>query len=146
MKDAVANVMSEVAEKQAAQKADLNAARARALRRARRAWPLLILVAAAFLISFIYFVPRWNHPFKPPVGAAAMRDARQAILFADGHVILFLTANGRAPASLAETGVNLPGITYRVTPRGYELSAVVEGRRIVFTSGEDRERFLAGQP
>ena len=146
MQDAVASVMNEVKEQRAAIKADVQAARARALRRSRRAWPLMILAASAFIISFVYFVPRWKHPFTPPAGAAAVRDARHAILLADSHVRLFIAENGRPPVTLAETGLTLPGISYRVTPRGYEIAAVVEGRPIVFASGEDRARFRAGQP
>ena len=145
MKDAVAGVMHQVAEQKAAVKADAQAERQKVIQRGRRAWPLLILAVAAFSISLAYGVPRWRHPFKAPTGAAAVRDARHAILFAESQVRRYLDENGRAPRSLAETGVTLPDISYRVTPHGYELSAVVEGRPIVFTSGDDPARFRAGQ-
>ena len=144
MKDAVANVMHQVAEQKAATKADAQAERERALRRGRRAWPLFILAAFGFAVALAYGVPRWRHPFKPPTGAAAERDARSGILFAESQVARYLAENGRPPASLQETGVQLTGIVYRVTPRGYELSTTVEGRTIVFASGEDRARFRAG--
>ncbi len=144
MQDAVANVMQQVAEEKAARRADVQAEKEKAVRRSRRAWPLLILAGFGFVISLVYFVPRWQHPFKPPAGAAAVRDARQAILFADAQVRLYVTENGRPPVSLSETGLTLPGIAYRVTPGGYELSAVIEGRPIVLNSDDDRARFRAG--
>lgn len=144
MRDAVANVMQKVSEDKKAIKAGVQAEHQQKLRRGRRAWLLLFLAALGLGISLAYGLPRWRQPFKPPTGAAAERDARRAIMFAQSLVERFRQGNGRVPASLAEAGVALPGIAYRVTPDGYEISATVAARTIVFRSGDDPVRFRGG--
>jgi len=144
MRDAVANVMQKVAEDKKAIQADVQAEHERKLRRGRRSGLLLFFAALGFGISLAYGLPRWSHPFKPPTGAAAEHDARRAILFAESLVERFHQEHGRVPASLEEAGVALPGIGYRLTVNGYEISARVEGRTIAYLSGDDLARFRAG--
>ncbi|MEK6769073.1 MAG: hypothetical protein AABY85_08820 [Gemmatimonadota bacterium] len=141
MRDAVANVMQDVAEKKHALKEETQVEQERRRRRQQRSWLLATLAGLALVISFAMNLPRWQHPFQPPAGAAAERDARRAILFAAALVDRYTAATGNPPTTLAQAGATLPGVVYRPMSGGYELSVMVEGKPIVFHGGDDPDRF-----
>lgn len=146
MQDAVAKVMQKVADDKAKVSAQARAERLRRERRKRLLSLLLIPAAVAFGISLWVAIPRWRHPFQPPTGAAAERDARQAIAFAARLVEHYRAVNGRPPTSLPEAGAALPGIRYRLVGTSYELSVTVDGRELVFLGGSDLNSFQRGGP
>jgi hypothetical protein len=146
MQDAVAKVMQKVADDKAKASAQARAERLKRERRKRLLSLLLIPAVVAFGISLWIAIPRWRHPFRPPTGAAAERDARQAIAFAALLVERYRAVNGRPPPSLREAGATLPGVGYRVIDAGYELSVTVDGRPLVFLSGNDPDAFRRGGP
>jgi hypothetical protein len=130
MRDALQQVMQNVADKRDEARADELKEVERRQRKRRSAILLLVLLGVAFGVSLAVSLPRWNNPYAPPTGEAAERDAQRALLLAAAIVDRFRNANRRLPDSLAETGVALPGVAYRLTPSGYELSVTADGRRI----------------
>ena len=141
MREAIVDVMHDVAEKKQALKEESQHDLLRRRQKEQRRWLWLFLAAVALAISITLNLPRWRHPFLPPTGAAAERDARRAVLLAEGLVERYRVATGVLPLTLSETGVNLPGVVYRQSQGGYELSVTVEGQPIVFHSGDDPARF-----
>ena len=146
MQDAVAKVMQKVADDKAKASAHAQAERLKRRRRKRLGQLLVILAAVAFGISLRAAIPRWRHPLQPPTGVAAERDARQAIAFAASLVEHYRTVNGHPPPSLQVAGAALPGVGYRVVGAGYELSVTVDGRPLVFHSGNAPASFRLSGP
>jgi hypothetical protein len=134
MRDALEQVIQGVAEKRDEARADELREREKRLRRRRSTVALLVLLAVGFGVSLAVSLPRWSRPYAPPSGEAARRDAQRALTLAASLVERFRTVNGRLPDSLAETGVALPGVEYRVAPPGYELWVTVDGRRVAGTA------------
>jgi len=146
MRDAVEQLLKQQAEKRQESRAEVIAARERAARRARLRWLQAVVLAIVLVISFLFAVPKWQHPFAGPTGARAERDARRAVLFAARLADQRIRATGRAPLSLDELGVSLPGISYqRLDSLTWVISVTVEGQPLSFRRGDDPVRF-AGTP
>lgn len=145
MRDAVQQIVKNVADDKALSRANVKKAKARiAARRRRQVWQLLG-VAAVLAASIVWAMPRWQRPFDPPTGAVAERDARRAIVFAARLVVEYEGANGAPPATLADLGVALPGIEYRRFDAAWTLTVRVDGRAITFQDGDDPGTFLNAQ-
>lgn len=145
MRDAVDQLMQQVADQQQETKAEVVAARARHDRRARMRWLQAALLAVALVISGMFAIPRWRQPFPPPTGAVAERDARRAIVFAAQLVEQRIRVTRRAPQTFDQVGVPLPGIAYqRLDSLGYLLTTTVEGKTLSFRRGDDPVRFVSG--
>lgn len=146
MRDAVARVMQHVADQKKALSAEAEADRARVRRRQQRGWLLVCLAVVGLAMSITVSLPRWRQPFQPPTGAAAERDARRAVVLAVSLVERYHTETGSLPSTLAQTGATLPGVAYRITRQGYEVSVTIEGRAIVFQSGDDPASLAPAPP
>lgn len=127
MRDAVADLMQEVKEKRALTAAEKLAAAAVSQRRKRLQYLYLMIATVVFGSAVVWAIPRWKTPYAAPAGAAAEDGARQTLLFAARLIEGFRASNGRYPDTIAETGVNLPGLTYTRTPTSWELSAPIPG-------------------
>lgn len=145
MRDAVSKVVQQVAEQRQAKTAEALAEQRRARQRQTRGILLVIVAVIGLVASVMWALPRWRHPFQDRSAALQDRDARTAILFAAKIVDRFTEARGRAPISLEEAGVNLPGIAYTTTGTTYQLVAVVDGKPLTFRSGISRDSFRIGR-
>lgn len=143
MKDAVHELMSQVAEKKAQTQADVVEEKQRGTRRQRTRYVQAAVLFVVLVASIVFMLPRWRQPFEPPSGAAAEHDARQAVVFASTLVDRYEARSGRLPGSFNQVGVAIPGLTYTVTGSSYVLSMNVEGRDIVFHKGDDIAHFLS---
>ena len=141
MRNAVVDVMQDVAEKKQAMKQETKQELERRRKREQRRWLWVALAAIALIISVAVNLPRWQHPFQSPTGAAAESDARHAILLAVNLVERYRATTGQLPGTLAETGISLPGVVYRPSQGGYEISVMVGGIPVVFHSGDDQASF-----
>lgn len=143
MKDAVQELMQNVAEEKAQTKAEIEAAKAKKERIRKRRIGYAVLLTIVLVISIVVMYPRWRQPYAPPTGAAAELNARRTLVFAADLVESFARRNGgRLPGSFAETGIPLPGIDYHPTPGGFALSSVVDGRTITFNRGDNPNSFV----
>ena len=145
MRDAVDQLMKQVAEQKQENKAEVIAARERKARQGRMRWLQAVVLAIALVISLMFAIPIWQAPFKAPTGARAERDARRALVFASRLVEQRIRATGRAPQNFDQLGVPLPGITYqRLDSLNYVISTTVEGKTVAFRRGDDPVRFEGG--
>jgi len=142
MRDALNQVMQQAAEKRQEASAAALAEARRQRRRQQRGVLLLLLAAAGLAVSVAIMLPTWLHPFPPRTGAAAMLDARKTIVFAAKVVSGFEAAHERPPISLEETHLTLPGLTYDLQGSGYTITAMVDGKPLVYHSGMNRDSFL----
>lgn len=146
MRDAVDQLMRQVADQKQESKAEVMAARARAVRQSRMRWLQAAVLAIALVISVMFAVPLWRAPFKAPTGAQAEHDARRAVVFAAQLVEQRIRATGSAPQHFDQLGVPLPGISYqRLDSLAYVLSTTIEGKTLSFRRGDDPARFV-GMP
>ncbi len=128
MREAVHDVLAQVKEQQHAASAEAVEQRRRAERRGRLKL-LWLAGAAGFLFAALaYALPRARAPFAPPSGALAERHAQASLDLAARLVEQYRRDHDRLPDSLVETGVRLPGVTFRRDGAAYELSVTVEGR------------------
>jgi hypothetical protein len=145
MQDAVSRIM----EQQREARASMSAATLAELERRRNRQRLLgvaaILSVIVFGASLAVAIPKWRQPIPPPTPEAAEAGARRVLVFAAQVVEGRRAQTGRLPASLAEVGLHLPGVGYRLVGDGFELNAQAAGAEIVLRSGEDRDAFLRGR-
>jgi hypothetical protein len=145
MRDAVGQLMKQVADERQENKAEVIAARERAARQARMRWLQAVVVAFALVISVLFAIPLWRQPFAPPTGAKAERDARRFVVFASQLVEQRIRLTGHAPQHFDQVGVPLPGIAYqRLDSLAYVISTTVEGKTLSFRRGDDPVRFVGG--
>ena len=143
MRDAVGQLMQQVADKQHESKAEVIAARERDARRAKMRWLQVAVLAIVLVISLMFAIPRWRQPFAAPTGARAERDARRAVVFAAQLVEQQIRATGRAPRNFDQVGVPLAGIFYqRIDSLAYVVSITVGGKTLSFRRGDDPVRFV----
>jgi hypothetical protein len=142
MRDAVNQVMKQVNDQKQENRAEVVAAREHKASQSRMRWLQAIVLATVLVISLVFAIPRWRQPFAAPSGAEAEHDARHAVVFAAQLVEQHIHATGRAPQSLEQLGIPLPGIRYqRLDSLGYVVSATVEDRTLSFRRGDDQARF-----
>jgi len=143
MKDAVNQLMKQVADDREENRAEVVAARERAARRDKMRWLQAVVLVIALAISLIFAIPMWRQPFPEPAGARAEHDARRTVVFAAQLVEQRIRSSGRAPQNFDQLGVPLPGITYRrLDSLAYVISTTVEGRTLSFRRGDDPARFV----
>lgn len=142
MRDAVDQLMKQVADKKQENKAEVVAARERKARTGRLRWLQAGVLAVGLVISVMFAIPLWRQPFKPPAGPEAERDARHGIVFAARLIEQRIRATGKAPQNFDQVGVPLPGINYmRLDSLNYVISSTVGTRTITFRRGDDLARF-----
>jgi hypothetical protein len=56
----------------------------------------------------------------------------------------FAAEHGRLPGTLAEAGIDAPGLTYSVRSDGYSIESVAEGAGVRFEQGQKVDSFLLG--
>jgi len=145
MRDAVDQLMKQVAEQKQENKAEVVAAREKKARQQKMRWLQAVVLMIALIISLVFAIPLWRQPFAVPSGVKAERDARRAVVFAAQLVEQRIRSSGRAPQTFDQLGVPLPGISYqRLDSLAYVVSTTVEGRTVSFRRGDDPVRFVGG--
>jgi hypothetical protein len=106
-------------------------------------WMLPMGLTLAVLATFLIVAPPpWV--VVNPIAAQAPEDAvenLQSALFLSGSRIEgYLQRNGRLPQTLAEAGVTVPGLEYRVTGAHYMLISTIGDQDIFFNSAVESLR------
>jgi hypothetical protein len=105
---------------------------------------LTLAVLATFLIVA---PPPWV--VVNPIAAQAPEDVvenlQSAFFFYGSKIEAYRQANGRLPQTLAEAGVTVPGLEYRVIGENYILISTVGEQDVVFNSANGSLRDWAAR-
>ena len=97
MRDAVDQLMKQVADQRQETKAEVVAARERRARQNRMRWLQAAVLALVLVMSVMFAIPLWQRPFAAPTGARAERDGRRAVVFAVQLIEQRIRGTGSAP-------------------------------------------------
>jgi hypothetical protein len=147
MRSTVSDIVQQVKDEKAAERARKQQEIANRRRKERRRWLWLGAAVLVFLISLAVMLPRWRQPIPPPSGAEALRQGRETVAFAAQLVEQYRATHGVIPADLADVTIPLPGVRYRPVRdgAGYVLTLTIEGTVLEYRSGEDLGAFRTGR-
>jgi hypothetical protein len=117
-------------------------------RRARRfSRPLMVICAVTILFAATYLYverPEWVFPLPPTPQSLAVREAGLRISMASAaqHVERFRARTGRLPATLEAAGAHPEGLRYLPAQTSYQVEGDLNGRKLVFVSGESMAAFV----
>jgi hypothetical protein len=147
MRSAVSDIVQQVKDEKAADRAAKQREIVRRRRKERLRWLWLGAAIVALVISIVVMLPRWRQPIAPPTGDEALRHGRETVALAAELVEQYRTSHGALPGAIVDVTVPLPGVVYRVVRdgQGYVLTLNVEGQVLEYRSGEDLGAFRAGR-
>jgi hypothetical protein len=106
-----------------------------------RRWLYVILVAGCAVV--------WLAPVPVPAPVTIERsaervqaEARVLLVLAAWRIREYETRHGKLPKTLQQAGVGFPGMQYRLSGPGFELSSQANGRPIMYRSFVDPADFL----
>lgn len=108
---------------------------------ALRRWLYVIL---AFGCAVVWFAPM---PVPEPAKVVrsperVQAEARALLVLAAGRVREYEQRHGKLPRTLQQAGVSFPGMQYRLSAPGFELSTQANGAPLVYRSFVDPADFL----